>query len=401
MFKDIDTALSNLEERRNMVLGIDHLYEVLAGLNNPQNNLKMIHIGGTNGKGSTTNFVRSILEKAGFKVGTFTSPHLISHHDRIRLNDIPISDEDLLKYINKTYPLWEKHSLSMFEIDMIISLLYFNDKKVDYVIYEVGLGGRLDATNVIKPLVSAITNVHFDHTNILGDTLELIAKEKAGIIKGHTPLLTTSTNQEVITVLKKECAKKSAPLKIVEEVKYTKNKKSFTLHKEEDITLVNQGLYQKDNANLAINIIKELDLNMPFSIIKKGIENTHWQGRFEEVVENVYVDGAHNERGVQMLIESLDMLERPITLVFSALSDKDHHSMLLELQKHVDKIIVTEFDFYRKEKADVLARGINATIIKDYQEAIDVGIKEKGTLLISGSLYFVSVVRKYLLEAYR
>ena len=403
MFQDIHSALGQLEKRRNMTLGIDGLTKALQEVNNPHLSLKCIHIGGTNGKGSTTNFVRSILQEAGFQVGTFTSPHLISHHDRLRINNRPISDEALLKYINQTFDLWAKYQLSMFEIDMLISALYFMDQKVDYVVYEVGLGGRLDATNVITPLVSANTNVDFDHMNILGNSLEEIAFEKAGIIKEGVPFLTTSTNEVVLDVFKKITKQKQAPFKIVEPLEIQKNKHSFTLFAQEPIELVKQGIYQKDNANLAMAIIESLDLNLPFSVIKKGIENTHWQGRFEEVIENVYLDGAHNRQGMHMLIESLSLLDKPWVVVFSALADKEHHEMLLELQDKVDHLIVTEFDFYRKEKAEVLGQGLNAEIIKDYKEAIQKGIqlKEKGTLIITGSLYFISDARQYILEAYK
>lgn len=403
MYKDLNTAIEILESRKNMKLGVDGLINALNDLGNPQLNLKMIHIAGTNGKGSTTNFTRSILEEAGYKVGTFTSPHLIVHNDRIRINDINIPDDRFLEYINQTQAMWDKYFLSMFEIDMMISVLYFIEEKVDYVVYEVGLGGRLDATNVIKPLITAITNVDYDHMNILGNTLEEIAFEKAGIIKQGVPLLTTEIKPEVLKVFKNQTCARNAPYKVLDAPKITLGNKAFTLHYKEDINLENQGIYQRDNANLAINIIECLNIGISPHTIKLGIEKTHWAGRFEEVVSNVYVDGAHNNQGMTKLIESLEMLPKPWIVVFSALSDKTHHAMLERLQEKVDLLIVTEFDFYRAASAKELSEGLNVTVVEDYKEAIDKGIslKEKGTLLVTGSLYFISDARAYILDKYK
>lgn len=397
MFNNIKDATAFLESRRNSKLSLDPLKEAFNKIGNPQNKLKSIHIGGTNGKGSTTNFVRSILQEEGFKVGTFTSPYLVVHNDRIRINDVNISDEDLLKYINDTEDLWQEFNLSMFEIDMLISVLYFVDQNVDYVVFEVGLGGRLDATNVITPMISAITNVDYDHMNILGNDLKSITNEKMGIVKDGVPFITSEAKKEVLDYMKEKREDfiqiKTYPIKIIE--------KGFILEYEDGIRLFKQGLYQAKNASLAINIINELDLGIKFETIKNGIEKTHWKGRFEEVIDNVYVDGAHNNQGMTSLIESLEILPKPHTVIFSALGDKEHHEMLMKLEKEVDELIITEFDFYRAASAEELAEGINAKVIKDYEEAIDYGIKEnKGTLIITGSLYFISDVRKYILEKY-
>lgn len=400
MFNTIDEALEVLESRRNMTLGIEYLRKVLESLDNPQLKLKCIHIAGTNGKGSTTNFTRSILQHAGYKVGTFTSPHLIKHNDRIRINDVEISDSDLLHYLNDTFHLWETYKMSMFEIDMLISILYFIDNDVDYVVYEVGLGGRLDATNVITPLVTAITNVSFDHMNILGNTLEAIAFEKAGIVKEGIPLITTETKDVVLNVFKDVSEKHNATLTVLDPPVVKMHHKSFTLSYKEDIVLNNQGMYQKDNANLAIHIVDSLDLEVSPLTIKKGIENTHWAGRFEEVLPDIYLDGAHNMQGVISLVESLDMLPKPWIVVFTALGDKAHHEMLELLIEKVDTLIITEFDFYRAEKANVLGKGLDVVIEPDYKKAIELGkqLKKEGSLLVTGSLYFVSDAREYLLS---
>ena len=398
MYLNIEEALAVLQSRRNMVLGIDHFKALLETINNPQNKLKCIHIGGTNGKGSTTNYVRAILESAGYKVGTFTSPHLIAHNDRIRINNVPISDDKLLHYINESFGLWDKHNLSMFEMDMLISIQYFIDEAVDYVVYEVGLGGRLDATNVITPIVSAITNVDYDHMNILGNTLEKIAFEKAGIIKEGVPLLTTEVKDAVRFVFEDICEKRKAPYIQVKVPQYTGY--YHFIHEGVEVDLVDQGIYQVENASLAISIVKWLNLDIDNLKIKEAIEKTHWQGRFEKVAPSIYIDGAHNIKGVQKLVQSLASLPKPWIIVFSALGDKDHDEMVHILNENADTLIVSEFDFYRAESAEILAHDTGAMVIKDYKEAIQKGIalKENGSLIVTGSLYFISDARAYLLQ---
>ena len=395
MFKDIDHALSVLIERKNMTLGIDYLNDCLIFLGNPQNRLNCIHIGGTNGKGSTTNYVRSILQESGYKVGTFTSPHLVSHNDRIRINNIPISDEKLLYYLNETYPFWDRFKLSMFEIDMLISILYFLDEEVEWVVYEVGLGGRLDATNVITPKVIGITNVDFDHMGILGDTLDKIAYEKAGIFKKDVPIYTTETKLECLEVFSDRSQKLNAVLNQVKIPKYKGNYNFNVLGIE--IELVDQGIYQIDNATLAIYLIKALELEIKDSVIKKAIENTNWPGRFERVRDNLFLDGAHNEVGVLKMLKTLSDYPRPWRVVFTALGDKDHQKMVKTLYDAVDELIITEFDFYRAASARDIANNLNVRVIKDYKKAIDYLLKNsKGTSVVTGSLYFISDARAYL-----
>ncbi|MPN07446.1 Folylpolyglutamate synthase [bioreactor metagenome] len=184
MFKDIDTFLAFITSKKtSMKSHPDDFKRLINDLGNPQWQLKCLHVAGTNGKGSVTNYLRSILQQAGYRVGTFTSPHLIVHNDRIRINDVYISDEELLSIANEHDQFWKDYDLSMFEIDMVISILYFLRQRVDYVVYEVGMGGRLDPTNIIHALASVIVNIGLDHMEYLGDTLDKIAYEKAGIIK--------------------------------------------------------------------------------------------------------------------------------------------------------------------------------------------------------------------------
>lgn len=400
MFLDIDTALNALMERKNMTLGIDNLRRLLASLDHPELKLKCIHIAGTNGKGSTTNYVRAGLEAAGYKVGSFTSPHLVVHNDRIRINNEMIADDVFLEYINDSIKYWEDYSLSMFEIDMLISILYFIDQKVDYVVYEVGLGGRLDATNVIVPLVCAVTNIGFDHMGILGNTLGEIAGEKAGIFKEAVPVFTTEQNEEPLNVFKEKCKETHSDLSILDIPSYTVGQKSYTYEIDSDlkICLTNQGIYQVSNSFLAVNILRFLGVDD--ASIKLGIENTAWAGRFEEVMDGVYLDGAHNSMGVENLVKSMEILPRPWVVVFTALADKSHSEMISRLESVFDEVIITEFDFYRAAKATDLALNHKAIVETDYHKAIELGIehKEKGTCVVTGSLYFISEAREMILK---
>ncbi len=394
MYTNINSALDALMERRNMTLGIDNLINLLSELDNPQLDLKCIHIAGTNGKGSTSNYVRSGLQAAGNKVGSFTSPHLVVHNDRIRINNENISDEVFLRYINDSIQYWEPYSLSMFEIDMFISIMYFRDEAVDYVVYEVGLGGRLDATNVIHPLVCAVTNIGYDHMGILGNTLEEIAGEKAGIFKPGVPVFTTEKNDSVLNVFNE----KTDLLNIVEIPQHTVGEKSYSYTLDGiEITLTNQGIYQISNSALALKILKYL--NIADESIKSGIENTSWAGRFEEISQGVYLDGAHNSMGIENLIKSMEILPKPWVVVFTALADKSHSEMVDRLEAVFDEVIITEFEFYRAAKAQDLALNHKVAIETDYKKAIQIGKdhRQSGTLIITGSLYFISEAREYLL----
>ncbi|CAM2815712.1 bifunctional folylpolyglutamate synthase/dihydrofolate synthase [Erysipelothrix tonsillarum] len=402
MFRQIEPALDALMKRKNQTYGIEMFKKCLNDMGNPQASLSCIHIGGTNGKGSTTNYTRAMLQEAGFQVGTFTSPHLIVHNDRIRINNHNISDSDLLMYINITEPFWDPYQLSMFEIDVLISILYFIDNDVDYAIYEVGLGGRLDATNVITPLVTGITNIGLDHMNILGDTVEKIAYEKAGIVKARVPLYTTEQKASCLRVFEEKTNEYQSPMHALTIPQATRSGLVYTFEVNGSLYQIrNQGIYQVANASLAINLIQGLPkISVDYETLRKAILETSWAGRFERVLDGVYLDGAHNEMGIEMLVRSVEMLPRPWVVVFTALKDKDYGLMINRLEETFDEVIITEFDFYRSETAENLARGHRATIISDKYEAIDRGLlhKESGTCIITGSLYFISEARAYLIK---
>ncbi|MDR1794962.1 MAG: bifunctional folylpolyglutamate synthase/dihydrofolate synthase [Erysipelotrichaceae bacterium] len=408
MFKSAQDLIAAIITRKRFDhSSLDYFKAALKEMGDPQNGLRMLHVAGTNGKGSTTNYLRSLLQSAGYKTGSFTSPHLVVHNDRIRINDINISDQDLLYYGNLTYPLWQKYSLAMFEIDTLISFLYFQDHQVDFAVYEVGLGGRLDATNVITPLITVITNIGYDHTELLGETLPLIAKEKAGIIKEHIPLFTSERKPECLKVFQEVCKDRHASMQRIEALPPKRVKDHLVLldDKRGELPLSTLAYYQCENATLALRVIEYLADQNIIAITNKEIKEglaARWLGRFEIIRNNplFILDGAHNQEGIEALAISLQECPRPRRVVFSALRDKPYTSMLQRLKEVCDQVIVTQFEFYRAQSAKDLAAGVDVIIEPDYEKAIQKALDQspEGTVAVTGSLYFISEVRWKFLE---
>ena len=403
-FNDIQSFIDYTTNRMNKGrFSLDHFKALLESLGNPQHQLKTVHIAGTNGKGSTTNYLRAILQASGLRVGTFTSPHLEVHNDRIRINDVYISDEQLLYYGNRFAELIEENNLSMFEIDTLIAIHFFLDKNVDIALFEVGLGGRLDATNVIIPMISLITTIGFDHMDILGDTLALISMEKAGIVKEGVPLYTSEDKLECLDVFKQICIERNAKFNTIKEAQNIELKHGIRFNYDNlSIHLNTSALYQVKNASLAIEGARYLSnyFEINDDDIINGLKDTQWKGRFELVSTNphIIIDGAHNTHGVSALVESARYLPKPLVIVFSALRDKETDAMLDDLLSIADEVIVTEFEFYRAASLEMLKHG-NVLAIQDNHEAIRKGIalSLNGTCLITGSLYFISQVRQTIL----
>ena len=375
-------------------------------LGNPQLALKCIHVAGTNGKGSTTNYLRSILQAHGYKVGSFTSPHLVVHNDRIRINDVNIPDDRLLELGNRFMWAIEEYDLSMFQIDMLLSVYYFLEEQVDYVVYEVGMGGRKDPTNIIKPLVSVITNIGMDHMAILGDTLDKIAFEKAGIIKDEVKCFTAETKKICLEVFDKQAEEKhTEAIKVRAPKGEIKDDHIHFSYLDYDIKLPTMALYQVKNAALALRTADYLSKNRIIELDRKdiitGLENTNWDGRFEKVNDKplVILDGAHNEHGIRAQESSLPYLKKPLCIVVSILKDKQYNKMIGILRKYADELIVTHFDYYRTTPLENIdSKG--ATIIPEYKDAIKYALDKypDGTILITGSLYFVSEVRNMFVK---
>ncbi len=304
-------------------LGLDNIKAVLTKLGNPQDDIKIIHIGGTNGKGSVSSLVSSGLQAGGNKVAKYCSPYLIDFNEMFVINEAQISDQELEGYYHQTITAAGELGieLTLYEVTTTIMFLYSKMNQVDYLILEVGLGGRLDATNVVTPIVTAITNISLDHTAILGNTIEQIAGEKAGIIKPSVPLFTTELNPAAISVFRS----KTDLINIVDsKLEYNLNYKLFQTEVVIDSNqyVVNLfGAHQVQNFALAYQILKYLEINE--DAIKIGAKQVVHPARLEKISDNIIFDGAHNPASAQALVKSLADYNQPINIIFSVLKDKD------------------------------------------------------------------------------
>lgn len=407
MFKTIDEVLRYIERRTSFDLGLKRITSFLKLTDIDYDQLKYIHVGGTNGKGSTANFLNHIFIESGYKTGFFSSPSIEVHNDRVRINNQYIDDQYIIDFVNKYHQSIEDTGITMFEIDVALALAYFVENKVDIVILEVGMGGEYDGTNIITPLLSIITNISFDHTTHLGKDITKIAQAKAGIIKKDIPIITAETNEKVLAVLQTKANEVNAPfytLKQTNIIDYYPLSFEYDKHVYQ---LKSLAQYQVKNASLVIESIKLLnkyyDFNIKDEIVHNVLKNTIWPGRFEIISLQplVVIDGAHNVAGIEMLVKTLANFKQNKTIMFSALADKDTDEMLELLMSTKAEIILTEFDFYRVKKAVDLRGILDLKIESDYQTYITNKIKMMSAadmLVITGSLYFISEVRKYLLS---
>ena len=404
-FDNYDQVHEFIASQKDRVYALDNFKRFMHDLCNPQVLLKTIHIGGTNGKGSTTNYVRSVLQKEGYKVATFTSPVLVTRLEVMRINNQHILEEEIIAYASRYMDMWLEYELSMFEIEVFIAIMYFLKHHVDFAIFEVGLGGELDATNIVSPIISANTNIGLDHIDYLGDTYEKIARTKGGIIKEYVPFITGEKKQVCLDVFEEICTKHHSPLlKVhpIENVQDTSNQVIFD-YRGYHVTLNTSAKYQSENSALAIEILLYLRNNgyacFNDKNLLESLKQAQWQGRFEMLSQDplIIIDGAHNKEGIEAFYESAKKYDH-IKIIFSALRDKDTHAMLEKLLELTDDVTVCEFDFYRAQSAVRLAESFPVKIEKDWKKAIDEAVLHDGVLFVTGSLYFISQVRPYILE---
>lgn len=405
-FQKAEDVIAIIEQRKNRGYGLDHFKQYMASLGNPQNRLRSIHIAGTNGKGSTTNDIRSILQAAGYKVGSFTSPFMITHLDRIRINNQDIREEAFLGITNRYYDSWMEWDLSMFEIDMCIAVFYYLEEQVDFCVFETGLGGRKDATNILQPLVSVITNIGMDHMEFLGDTLEKIAKEKAGIVKEGIDLITAEDKECCLQVFQKHTASAHAQcIKIgeISNIQETADGLSFDYGNVKDVALFGKARYQCRNAALAIEVCLYLQrqghIRLTEVQLRTGLHQAVWIGRFETISKEplIILDGAHNADGIHALCETLKQME-DVQVLFSVLKDKNFEAMLQELETVCGEILVVPFYNERALDVRLLEGRKHIHLMESYERAIPHALQKVKPLVITGSLYFISDVRKYLIE---
>lgn len=413
-----------------MRLGLDNIKKLLELLGDPQNNLKIIHVAGTNGKGSTCSFISSILKEGGYKVGLYTSPFLETFTERIRINGENIPEEEvgkIVSLIKEKIEIMFSEGYSYpteFEIVTAMAFYYYNQEKVDFVALEVGLGGRYDATNVIdKPVVSVITSISLDHTGILGDTLGKIAFEKGGIIKEDCPTIVYPQQEEASEVIKNICAEKKSKyiecdFKNIEIKSSNINLQIYNCNingKElRDLEIKLIGDHQIKNSIVALNAIEYLNAikitNISEENIRKGLLETKWPGRIEKISENpmFIIDGAHNEEGAKSLANSIDKYfeNKNKILVIGMLEDKDIESVLDLLIPKFNNVITTTPDNPRaidanKLKEKIERYNIEVTCKTNIKEAVDYAlqISNKDDVIISaGSLYMIGNVRTIIVN---
>lgn len=402
--KRAERILREIESRKNQGAGLERFRSYLHTINDPQNAFFSIHIAGTNGKGSTLNDLRSILQCAGLRVGTFSSPYLEVHYDRIRINDRFIQESKFIDYYDRYHREWYAWGFSSFEIDTLIAFLYFQDQKVDIALIEAGIGGRYDCTNVIHPLISVITNIGMDHMDRLGESHEEIAWQKGGIIKQGIPLVTAEKKPDALAVLRQLCEDNNADLIQTEEGKQIVSDLHGIRYQYQGlpIVLAQPALYQIENSACAIECAWLCQKRYRYPItnehIREGLAKAIWKGRFEIMREEpmIIIDGAHNEDGIRALCKSIQAIGK-VRILFAALKDKDTDAMMKQLCDICDDVWVSEFDNPRCKAAEALAGNFPVHIMKDYRQMIELTLHDDQTpLIITGSLYFISIVRQYL-----
>lgn len=383
--------------RRNPNHGLEPIRQVLARHGNPQNDLKFIHVAGTNGKGSVCCYIRDVLMAHGYRTGMFTSPHLIHHFDRITIDGKWITKDEYQHILDACIDDIIELNLGMFEIALLIALLHFKKQKTDYVVLECGLGGRLDNTNVIpSPVISVITTIGSDHAALLGNRVQQVAFEKAGIIREHVPVCVGLVSRKARGVIASVANRKHAPITFMKQVQVT-GQNAFK-YDHDVYELSSAAFYQKENALLALQVLKSIGIDIHDDATKQALHESSWKGRFEKVGTHpaIYLDGAHNKEGIEALVRNYSGLNRPVITVFSALKDKPGRWMASKLSQVSDELIITSINNGRFDSMDSLSID-GAVMVADENQAVDQAVKlagENGTVVICGSLYFISDIRK-------
>ncbi|MEJ7218524.1 folylpolyglutamate synthase/dihydrofolate synthase family protein [Staphylococcus gallinarum] len=395
--------------------GVKRMEWMLERLNNPQFNINGIHVGGTNGKGSTVAYLRSALVDNGYEVGTFTSPFIETFNERISLNGVPISDDEIVELVQRVKPVSELLEVETdlgtateFEIITTMMFLYFGElHPVDFVVIEAGLGIKNDSTNIFKPILSILTSIGLDHTDILGDTYADIARDKGAIVKPETPVIYAVKNEDALHIIRELVEQQSADgieferdISIIsEDEEFTYRYKDYEL---ETLMLNMLGEHQKENAALAITALIELNeagiVDLDFNKMIDGIESVTWTGRIEQVKESplMIVDGAHNNESIEALIETIrNYYHRDkLDVLFAATKGKPITSMVDQLKEITDTFYVTDFDFHKALDKQTIFDEIKVddkVLVDDCVRFIE-NYEGEG-LLITGSLYFISEVK--------
>ncbi|MFC0522436.1 bifunctional folylpolyglutamate synthase/dihydrofolate synthase [Pontibacillus salicampi] len=420
---DFQEALDWIHSRHKFGIrpGLDRMHWLMDKLGNPEQQFKAIHVAGTNGKGSTISFLRHILGEAGWRVGTFTSPHVIHFNERISINGVFLENKEWVSLVERIKPIveeLEKTELgppTEFEVVTAMAYDYFGYAELDYALVETGLGGKLDSTNIITPELSIITSIGKDHMHILGDSVEAITWEKAGIIKEERPVLSGVTQSEAQAILKEAAMDKNAPFQQLDYDFFVKHDDTtpfgeiFSYQSKDkewgELSIQMKGYHQVRNAALAVEGVIQVVPDIKKEHVISGLEKTSWVGRFEQVstLPTIIIDGAHNEEGIQAMVKTVQShfpTQRKYVL-FAALSDKPLANMVAHFDDVFYEVTFTSFNFPRAISAkelSALSDHPNKRELESWQKALNnyVEVLEADdVLIISGSLYFISEVRKF------
>lgn len=424
---DIKTTVSYLKNFNNpkFTLGLKNIKILMNEIGNPQDSLQIIHVAGTNGKGSVCQFISSILAAGGYRVGTFTSPYLVKMNEQLTINGAEISDEELAGLISQFIPVIEGLQAnnifpSYFEIVTAMALQYFYQQQVDFVVLEVGLGGAFDATNVISTsAASVITKISIDHTDYLGNTLTSIGAEKAGIIKNKGLVISPVQHPDVMKILEERCKETGASLNLArtDKIKVLSCNEEGTVFECDGVRYHTRliGEHQAYNCSIALKAIKCLREHSTLSVsdeqIRQGVLGARWPGRFEKISDRppVFIDGAHNVDGASALKNVLKNSKSHYKIaILGILADKEVDKILEIICGEFDEIFVTKPDNPRALDIDILADKVRAYVPKVHcekdinkaaQRAIDAANAARDSCVVAfGSLYMIGSVRQYLQE---
>jgi len=412
VFKNKDEAIFYIEniKRKEKRTNLNRMHRALEMLGNPERAYKVIHVAGTNGKGSTVSYLTNILMEAGFSVGSFISPYVIKFNERIMYNLSYISDEDLVKYANIIYDLKlkleeEDEVITFFEFITLMGLLYFKDKHVEFAVVEVGLGGVLDATNIFDHALRIITNIGFDHMNALGNTLSEIADKKLGILHENEKLI-SAVDESLLKQFEDHSKELNSCLywvnKDIKDIKESFNGVSFK-YKNEEFRTPLLGIFQAYNAALAIEAVRQIMPDISSRTIQSALDKTVWPGRLQIIKHKpiILIDGGHNIHGIDAVVKSIKGLtNQKIHVLFTALKDKEIDKMLRALDEIASDYIFTTINDSRASSImDILS--VNQKpykAIDDYKEALSYldNFGPDEIILVTGSLHFISLVINFL-----
>jgi len=415
LYSFVDYSLKKSSELAKADFNLDRMRVLMAVLGNPQDSFPIIHVAGTKGKGSTSALIASALSAGGYKTGLYTSPHLQDYVERIQVDGLPVSHARLVDLVEKIKPAVESVPLlTTFEITTAIAFLYFSHQGVNAAVIEVGLGGRLDATNVVTPLVSVITSLSYDHMAVLGNTLTLIAGEKAGIIKPGIPVVSAPQVDEARLVLEKVSQEKHAPLTLIgrdvriETGEHSLDGQDLTLFSPHPVRLRIPllGAHQVVNAATAYAALQASGLKLSAEAIRRGFAKVAWPCRFEVVQRDppLVLDSAHNVDSFQKLAEALDdyFPGKTVVLIFGSSEDKDLSGMLNTLKEKVSLLLVTRADHPRATEPEMIIKlannlGILVELAVPVSEALELALEHAAVgdkiVLSAGSMFVTAEVK--------